>query len=149
MNGVYPQWISGNSSTDTVQIEFFLPDGTAVTSLTDFRMQSQMTRIFVVGEEELGEPGFQAICFVSSYDRNGDLIPPEAVMKLRQKNPRTVRVADEDRGESVRDADRLLIANSPIRMAAVSSHLSSFCKYVRVLPRTLKMHWPQFSSFGP
>ena len=69
----------------------------------------------------------QAFCFVSSF--SGDLIPPEAVMKLRQKNPLTVRVADEDRGEVVQDSN-LLLSPSPIRLASVSSHLASFCRLV-------------------
>ena len=48
-------------------------------------------------------------------------------MKLRQKNPRTVRIADEDRGEVVQDSN-LLLSPSPIRLASVSSHLASFCR---------------------
>jgi hypothetical protein len=48
-------------------------------------------------------------------------------MKLRQKNPLTIRVADEDKGEVIQDSN-LLLNPSPIRLAAVSSHLSSFCK---------------------
>jgi hypothetical protein len=41
----------------------------------------------------------QAICFISFY--TGDLIPPEAVMKLRQKHPGTIRVAEEDLVSSI------------------------------------------------
>ena len=67
----------------------------------------------------------QAFCFVSSY--SGDLIPPEAVMKLRQKNPTTVRVADEDRGEVVQDSP-LKIVNDRGGMAVISSHLAHFCR---------------------
>ena len=48
-------------------------------------------------------------------------------MKLRQKNPLTVRIADEDRGEVVQDSN-LLLSPSPIRLASVSSHLASFCR---------------------
>ena len=70
-------------------------------------------------------PSPQAFCFVSSY--SGDLIPPEAVMKLRQKNPTTVRVADEDRGDVVQDSP-LRIKKDKIKMALVSSHLGHFCK---------------------
>ena len=49
-------------------------------------------------------------------------------MKLRQKNPLTVRIADEDRGEVVQDSN-LLLSPSPIRLASVSSHLASFCRW--------------------
>jgi hypothetical protein len=58
-NGVYAQVILGNSSTDTVQIDFTLCDGSAVTALTDFRMQSQIVRVILPGEEELAQPKFQ------------------------------------------------------------------------------------------
>lgn len=37
----------------------FQNDGTIVTQLTDFRMQSQITRILILGEEELNQPKFQ------------------------------------------------------------------------------------------
>ncbi len=37
----------------------FQNDGTVVTQLTDFRMQSQITRILILGEEELDQPRFQ------------------------------------------------------------------------------------------
>lgn len=122
---VYEEVISGNSSTDTVTIEFKLPDGTIVTQLTDFRMQSQLVRVFLLGEEDLGEPRSQAFCFVSAF--TGDMIPPEAVMKLRQKNPWTIRVADEDRGQ-VDQESPLVLDSSAIRQSIVSSHLHSFCK---------------------
>ena len=35
-------------------------DGTRVTQLTDFRMFSQVTRVILLGEEELNEPAYQA-----------------------------------------------------------------------------------------
>ena len=56
---VYSQSIAGNSSTETVQIDYVAADGATVTSLTDFRMQSQVVRVIVPGEEELGQPRFQ------------------------------------------------------------------------------------------
>ena len=56
---VYSQSIAGNSSTETVQIEYVAADGATVASLTDFRMQSQVVRVIVPGEEELGQPRFQ------------------------------------------------------------------------------------------
>ena len=56
---VYSQSIAGNSSTETVQIDYVAADGATVTSLTDFRMQSQVVRVIIPGEEELGQPRFQ------------------------------------------------------------------------------------------
>ena len=42
---------------------------------------------------------FKVFCFVTAY--TGDLIPTEAVTKLRQKHSATVRVAEEHRGTVV------------------------------------------------
>ena len=125
---IYRQVISGNSSTDTVVIEFTEPDGTLVTQLTDFRMQSQIMRVIIPGEEELGQPLFQVICFVSYF--NSDLIPPEAVMKLRQKHPGALRTAEDDQGEIVQECP-LSISPSLPKLTAISSHLSSLCKDAR------------------
>ena len=125
---VYRQVISGNSSTDTVVIEFSEPDGTLVTQLTDFRMQSQIMRIIIPGEEELGQPLFQVLCFVSYF--NGDLIPPEAVMKLRQKRPGALRTAEDDQGDVVKDSPLSITPDIP-KLTYISSHLSSLCKDAR------------------
>ena len=57
---IFKQTVSGNSSTDTVTIDYVEPDGTRVTQLTDFRMHTQVTRVILLGEEELYEPAFQA-----------------------------------------------------------------------------------------
>jgi len=122
---IFKQAVSGNSSTDTVTIEYTEPDGTRVTQLTDFRMHTQVTRVILVGEEELNEPAYQVLCFVSAF--TGDLIPPEAVMKLRQKHPGTVRVAETDEGNVVQDCPLLVLNHLAIKKA-VSSHLPSLCK---------------------
>ena len=99
-------------------------DGTLLTILTDFRTNAQILRLIIPGEEELNEPRAQTICFISSF--NNDLISPEAVMKLRQKHPGTVRIADEDMGEIVQD--------SPLKVGPrasalwISSHLPKMCR---------------------
>merc|ERR1719411_1452914 len=122
---VYKQIISGNSSTDTVTLECVEPDGSVVTQLTDFRRNVQVTRVILLGEEELGEPAYQALCFVSAF--TGDLIPPEAVMKLRQKHPGTVRVAEVDEGEVVQDSQHVF-KYTKANAYRISSHLSALCK---------------------
>ena len=102
----------------------FQADGTLLTILTDFRTNAQILRLIIPGEEELNEPRAQTICFISSF--NNDLISPEAVMKLRQKHPGTVRIADDDMGEIVQD--------SPLKVGPrasalwISSHLPKMCR---------------------
>ena len=137
---IYRQVISGNSSTDTVVIEFSEPDGTLVTQLTDFRMQSQIMRIIIPGEEELGQPLFQVLCFVSYF--NGDLIPPEAVMKLRQKRPGALRTAEDDQGDVIQESPLSITTNFP-KLTYVSSHLSSLCKDAR----TTRYYWINLSFY--
>ena len=101
---------------------FFQADGTHITFLTDFRTNAQITRLIIPGEEELNEPKAQTVCFISFF--NNDLISPEAFMKLRQKHPGTIRVADEDLGEIVQDsAIKINSRNSPW----ISSHLPKLC----------------------
>ena len=144
-DGIVRQIISGNSSTDTVTIEYNLvsnsniksiygcksqlffiflqADGTLVTLLTDFRTNTQITRVILAGEEELNEPRAQTLCFITSF--TNDLITPEAVMKLRQKNPGAVRTADDDLGETVIETSIRLQIRS---YALISSHLSKMCR---------------------
>lgn len=122
---IYRQVISGNSSTDTVVIEFTEPDGTLITQLTDFRKQSQIMRVIISGEEELGQPLFQVLCFVSYFKE--DLISPEAVMKLRQKHPGALRTAEEDQGDLEQDSPLSIKLNLP-KLTSISSHLSQLCK---------------------
>jgi len=129
---IFQQTISGNSSTDTVTIDYVEVDGTRVTQLTDFRMFSQVTRVILLGEEELNEPAYQVLCFVSAF--SGDMIAPEAVMKLRQKHPGTVRVAESDEGQVVQDSPLVLRSwtNTPSFVKkTVSSHLPSLCRDAR------------------
>lgn len=92
--------------------------------MTDFRSNAQVLRLIIPGEEELNEPRSQTICFISSF--NHDLISPEAVMKLRQKHPTAIRLADEDMGEIVQDSP---IRIQPKSTLGISSHLSKMCRF--------------------
>lgn len=59
---------------------------------------------------------------------SSDLIPPEAVTKLRQKHPGTVRVAEEWRGAAVLE---LPVAVVPSRSGHLSRLLPQLCKEAR------------------
>ena len=80
-------------------------------------------RLIIAGEEELNEPRAQTLCFVSKF--NNDMISPEAVMKLRQKNPGAIRNADEDLGDFYLDTG---IKLDPRSYSIVSSHLPKMCR---------------------
>ena len=51
----YRQALSGNTTTETVTIEFVTPGGTGVTHLTDFRSGVTITVVTQPGEEDLGQ----------------------------------------------------------------------------------------------
>merc|ERR1712192_166530 len=78
------------------------------------------------GEEDLGQAGNQVLCFVSPS--TSDLIPHEAVTKLRQKHPGTVRVAEEWRGSLTVDHPLSIL---PARASHISRHLPVLCKEAR------------------
>jgi len=122
----YRQALSGNTSTETVTIEFVTPAGTGITHLTDFRTGVTVTVVTQPGEEDLGQARYQVLCFVSPSP--ADLIPPEAVTKLRQKHPGTVRVAEEWRGSLVADHPLRIV---PARTSHLSRHLPTLCKEAR------------------
>ena len=60
------------------------PAGNGVYQLTDFKAGVTITSITVPGELDMGLPGYQAFCFVTPG--TGDIIPAEAIFKLRQKH---------------------------------------------------------------
>ena len=120
---VYRQSVTGNMTSETVNVEFLTPSGQAVLQVADFRSGVTITSITIPGEQELGEARYQVLCFVSPG--TGDMIPPEAVTKLRQKHPGAVRVAEESRGRVVMDNSATLIVN---KAQYLSSHIPHICK---------------------
>merc|ERR1719394_1544021 len=122
----YRQSLSGNVTSDTVTIQYVTPSGSGVTQVSDFRTGVTLTVVTIPGEEDLGEPRYQVLCFVGVG--TADLIPPEAMTKLRQKHPGTVRVAEEYRGTTVLDNQVSLV---PARSGHLSRHLPHLCKEAR------------------
>jgi len=122
----YRQALAGNTTADTVTIDYVTPEGVGVTVLEDFRTGLTLTRAIVLGEQDLGQARYQVLCFVSASP--SDLIPPEAVTKLRQKHPGTVRVAEEWRGSTTLDHPVTLVA---ARAGHLSRHLPALCREAR------------------
>ncbi|XP_048480618.1 out at first protein [Plutella xylostella] len=89
--------ITANVSEDTVTLDFVRLDGVFVSQLVDFTNEVEAMKVVIPGEEELGQARHQALCFLT-HSAQADFIAPDAMAKLRQKNPGTVRVAEEDRG---------------------------------------------------
>lgn len=122
----FRQSLSGNTSTDTVTIQYVTPGGTGVTQLSDFKTGVTVIVVTVPGEEDLGQSRYQVLCFVAAA--TADLIPPEAMTKLRQKHPGTVRIAEESRGSTVMEYPVNII---PSRSGHLSKHLPYLCREAR------------------
>ncbi|XP_033207526.1 out at first protein isoform X1 [Belonocnema kinseyi] len=115
--------ISSNVTEDTITLEFQRSDGTLVTQLIDFRNEVQVIKALVLGEEERGQNQFQVMCFVNHFYKS-DFISSDAMSKLRQKNPGTIRVAEEDKGHANYTMDLFLdVSQSKV----ISKHVGALC----------------------
>ncbi|XP_057336896.1 out at first protein [Microplitis mediator] len=120
---VFPETIISNVTEDIITLEFQRSDGTLVTQLIDFRNEVQIIRAVILGEVERGQTQLQVMCFVNHFSKL-DFISSDAMSKLRQKNPGTVRVAEEDRGYTNYTMDLFIDINKSL---VISKHISTFC----------------------
>ncbi|TEA29463.1 hypothetical protein DBR06_SOUSAS510015 [Sousa chinensis] len=89
--------LQADSDADSISLELRKPDGTLISFTADFKKDVKIFRALILGELEKGQSQFQALCFATRLHHN-EIIPSEAMAKLRQKNPRAVRQAEEVRG---------------------------------------------------
>lgn len=82
-----------------------------------------MIKALVLGEEERGQNQYQVMCFVNHFYKV-DFISSDAMSKLRQKNPGTVRVAEEDKGHANYTMDLFLDVS---QSKDISKHVASLC----------------------
>jgi len=122
----YRQTVSGNLSSETVSVQWVTPAGSGVYQLTDFKAGLTITSITVPGELDMGLPSYQILCFVTPT--TGDIIPAEAIFKLRQKHRGSVRVAEESKGRVVVDNSLSLVVS---RSHSLSPHIASVCHEAR------------------
>lgn len=95
---VVQESITSNVADDLITLEFQKTDGTLITEILDFRNEVQIVKSVILGEEERGQNQYQVMCFVTKLSKN-DFISADAMSKLRQKNPTTIRIPEEDRGK--------------------------------------------------
>ncbi|KAI9553238.1 hypothetical protein GHT06_021134 [Daphnia sinensis] len=126
---VLQEVLASNVSEDVVELEYQRADGTIVTQLLDFRREVQIYRLLILAEEEqlylkgLQPPYYQAVCFASKLSKQ-DFIAADAIAKLRQKNPHTVRYPEEDNGhENATFEYTLDISKSKV----ISNHIQPLC----------------------
>ncbi|XP_074071376.1 out at first protein homolog isoform X1 [Macrotis lagotis] len=84
-------------------------------------------RALILGELEKGQSQFQALCFITRLHHN-EIIPSEAMAKLRQKNPRAIRQAEEVRGLEQLHMD---MAVNFSKGAWLSPHIHNVCAEAR------------------
>uniref|UniRef100_A0A182F509 Out at first protein BRICHOS-like domain-containing protein n=1 Tax=Anopheles albimanus TaxID=7167 RepID=A0A182F509_ANOAL len=83
----------------------------------------QVLKALVLGEEERGQSQYQVMCFVTKFQK-GDFITADAMAKLRQKNPSTIRTPEEDRGKENYTMTGWVQLD---RAAPISRHVAPLC----------------------
>lgn len=120
---IFSEIIEANVTEDMITLEFQRSDGTFVTQLIDFKNEVQVIKALVLGEEERGQNQYQVMCFVNHFYKM-DFISSDAMSKLRQKNPGSIRVAEEDRGSTNYTMDLFLDVN---KSNIISKHILKLC----------------------
>ncbi|CAA9998741.1 unnamed protein product [Nesidiocoris tenuis] len=120
---VLQETITANVTDDTVTLEFQRSDGTLITQLIDFRAEVQILKALVLGEEERGQSQYQVMCFVCHVNKD-EFISSDAMSKLRQKNPGTLRTPEIEKEKELYDMNMLVEVS---RSAAISRHIASLC----------------------
>jgi len=122
---VYQETIQANTNEDTIELDFQQTDGSIVTQFMDFKNEIQIVSAYILGDEELQREQiqFQILCFVTRFYKT-DFVPPDAMAKLRQKNPWAVRTPEKDAGRENVTMDVLL----DVRSADwISPHIKTIC----------------------
>lgn len=88
-----------------------------------YLQEVQVIKALVLGEEERGQNQYQVMCFVNHFYKM-DFISSDAMSKLRQKNPGTIRVAEDDRGHSNYSMDLFLDVS---KSKVISKHVTALC----------------------
>ncbi|XP_066253889.1 out at first protein [Euwallacea similis] len=135
---VVQETISANASDDTVMLEFQRSDGTLVTQVIDFRNEVQILKTLILGEEERGQSQYQVMCFIFHFAKDS-FISSDAMSKLRQKNPSTVRTPEEDLGRVNHTMDYVVVLKhsgiiSPfIRDACAEAGQATYTRYEDIM----------------
>ncbi|XP_005988160.1 out at first protein homolog [Latimeria chalumnae] len=115
--------LEADSERDSISLEFKQGDGTLVTMIADFKQDVKIFRSLILGEMERGQSQYQALCFITKLQRN-EIIPSESMAKLRQKNPKAIRTAEEQRGAEQLTMD---VAVNFSKAVQLSAHIHNVC----------------------
>ncbi|XP_072549948.1 out at first protein homolog [Salminus brasiliensis] len=132
--------LEADSERDIITLEFKQADGALITFLADFKRHVKILRALVLGEPERGQTQYQALCFITRLE-HGEIIPSEAMVRLRQKNPHVVRTAEEKNGI---ERMNLNVAVNLTLSWHLSSHIRNVCQDARDIIYTREQdmkHW--------
>ncbi|KAJ8035272.1 Out at first protein [Holothuria leucospilota] len=127
--------IKADTTQDVITVDFQKLDGTLIKIILDFHSEVQITRLTVLGEEERNEKLYQRLCFVNHFTKNS-FISTDAMSKLRQKNPGTVRNPEEDLGREQLQMDMGVNLERAFR---ISKHIRDACSEARTTTYTREM----------
>ncbi|MCI4385763.1 hypothetical protein PGIGA_G00054500 [Pangasianodon gigas] len=88
--------LEADSERDSITLEYRQADGTLITFVADLKQDVKIFRALILGELERGQSQYQAMCFITRLSHN-EIISSESMARLRQKNPHTIRTAEERR----------------------------------------------------
>ncbi|KAK2707613.1 hypothetical protein QYM36_015351, partial [Artemia franciscana] len=106
---VVRETFASNITDGTVILNLKKLDGTLITHIQNFFDEVQIIKMTVLGSEYVGEDSdvSYSVCFAFKLpvkkpneidEETYEYVGPEAMVKLRQKNPSVIRVAEEDKG---------------------------------------------------
>lgn len=83
----------------------------------------QVLKSLILGEEERGQSQYQVMCFIFHFQKDS-FISSDAMAKLRQKNPSTIRTPEEDNGRTNRTMDYVVLLQ---HSGIISPHIADLC----------------------
>lgn len=108
---IVQQTFFADPEKDYVTIDFKNNQGRFVTVYIDFRLKRKIFQVIVLGEMDRAESSYEAMCFVTQL-KEEEFISSDAMSKLRQKNPSTIRVPEEEIGSESYNMDHAVILDS-------------------------------------
>ncbi|XP_030834059.1 out at first protein isoform X2 [Strongylocentrotus purpuratus] len=115
--------INADVKRDVIYLQFQKLDGTLVKMVIDFKSEVRIFKTIVLGEEERLESQYHIMCFVTKFSK-AEFISSDAMSKLRQKNPGTIRNPEEDKGRESMTFDMSINLE---RSARISPHIYNTC----------------------
>ncbi|XP_067017808.1 out at first protein-like [Acropora muricata] len=96
---------------DYVSIDFMTHGSRYITVFIDFRLKRKVFQVVVLGEIDKAESSYEAMCFVTGLEEE-EFISSDSMSKLRQKNPSTVRIPEDDLGSESHEMGHVVVLNS-------------------------------------